>query len=177
MRKKVKTLTWRILLEFINDELKNLNIKDLYSSFYPIKLFKINKEQAYITEKKFNLDLLNKSFRSIFSVSISGRSNKEKNFNKNLINKIYEIHNYGNLEYMKLKDFFDYLKNLIDNNKLEDEKDGIDDKGIIKEIADKLDKYFNENKDSQDYNKNLKEMIKNYPLIIKNMKEKKEEKK
>ena len=88
MRKKAKTLTFQLISEIINDELKKINIKDLNKSFCPVKLFKINQDQASNSTKLYNLDLLNKSFKSIFSIPISGRSKNDENHNRDLINKL-----------------------------------------------------------------------------------------
>ena len=42
--------------------------------------------------------------------------------------------------------------------------------GIIREFILKLDIYFNENHEEEDYNKKLKENIKNFPSLITKMK-------
>ncbi len=151
MRQKVKTLTFKYIKETINDELEKINIKD-FENISPVKLLQINNEQTSNTTQKYNLELLNKSIRSIFSVPISGKSNNKKNHNEELINKIYEINRNGNLEKqkktnkiikflnMKLKDFFDYVSIIMDNKNLEDKIDCKDDdiEGIIKKFVLKL---------------------------------------
>ena len=183
MRQKVKTLTFKLINQIINEELKKINIKDL-ENINPVKLFQINNEQTSNKTQKYNLELLNKSIRSIFSVPISGKSNNKKNHNEELINKIYEINRDRNLENqkktnkiikflnMKLKDFFDYVSIIMDNKNLEDKIDCKDDdiEGIIKKFVLKLEEEFSKEKNNEDYNKKLKEKIKNFPSVISNMK-------
>ena len=187
MRKKVKTLTFQFISDIINNELKRINMKDINKSFCPVKLLQINQQQASNSTKIYNLDLLNKSFKSIFSVPISGRSNNDQNHNRDLINKLYEIYGSGNLENlkktekiikfmdMKFKDFFYYVKRIMDSPNFIENKGGDNEQveGIIREFISKLDKYFNENDEEKVYNQKLKENIKNYPSVINNMKESK----
>ena len=185
IRKKTKTMTIKYISDIINNELKKLNIKDLNKKFCPVKLLQINQLQASNSTKKYNLDLLNKSFRSIFSVPISGKYNNDQNHNRDLINKLYEIHENDNLENrkktekiikfmnLKFKEFFDYVKRIMDNQNLNEKKDIIDEQieGIIREFIFKLEKYFNENDEEEDYNQKLKENIKTFPSVINNMKD------
>ena len=73
---------------------------------------------------------------------------------------------------MKLKEFFDYVKNLMDNPNFHGKKDDNNEQieGIIREFILQLDIYFNENNEEEDYNKKLKENIKNFPSMITKMK-------
>ena len=178
MRKKAKTVTFKILINIFNNRLKKLKRNDL--NFVPVKLLQINQQQASNTTKIYNLDLLNKSIKSIFSAPISGRYNNNQNHNRDLINKLYEIYGDNNSENpaiikfmnMKLKEFFDYVKNLMDNPNFHGRKDDNNEQieGIIREFILKLDIYFNENHEEEDYNKKLKENIKNFPSLITKMK-------
>ena len=178
MRKKAKTVTFKILINIFNNRLKKLKRNDL--NFVPVKLLQINQQQASNTTKIYNLDLLNKSIKSILSAPISGRYNNNQNHNRDLINKLYEIYGDNNSENpaiikfmnMKLKEFFDYVKNLMDNPNFHGKKDDNNEQieGIIREFILQLDIYFNENNEKEDYNKKLKENIKNFPSVITKMK-------
>ena len=95
MLRKIKSLTFKIIFDIINDELKNINNEELNKNFLPAKLLQINQEQTKNTTKIFNLGLLNKSFKSIFSEKVTGRYNNKENHNRDLINKLYEINKKG----------------------------------------------------------------------------------
>ena len=141
----------------------------------------------------FNLGLLNKSFKSIFSEKVTGRYNNKENHNRDLINKLYEINKKGNLEVkkkteniinllnMKFEQFFNYLKIYLDDNTSEKSEKSIDKKEkdlnnifilqLIKQFIIKLNKYLIKDNEDEDYKKKLKEKLKNLPLVINNMKE------
>ena len=120
--KKIKSITFNIILDGINEKLKGINMSELNNIFYPLKLLRINHTQTQNATKIYNLDLLNKSLKSIFSSKISGRYDKNENYNRDLINKLYTIYQNGNIEErkkiekivkfldIKLQDFFNYLK-------------------------------------------------------------------
>ena len=88
MRSKVKNYSLDFLFLYFNKEIKKI---DINGRLYKIK-YVDNKTKVYY------LDLLDKSLKSILSAPISGRSDKNENYNKDLINKIYQINQEENSE-------------------------------------------------------------------------------
>ena len=74
---------------------------------------------------------------------------------------------------IKFKDFFDYVKKLLDNKNSLEEKDFNDKQieEIIRDFIFRLDKTLAENDEEKDFNEKLKEVIKTFPSVINNMKE------
>ena len=192
MLRKIKSLTFRIIFDIINDELKK--------NFFGCELLQIIGDQTKDTTKIFNLNLLKKTLKSIFSEKVTGRFNNKENHNKDLINKLYEINNNGDMDNqdkienivnflnMTLEDFFNYLKIYINNNIIstdkEEEKsisiinndiDNINNNSftfnLIKQFINKADKYLINNKKNEDevYKNKFKEKLVNLPLVINNM--------
>jgi hypothetical protein len=177
MRTKVKSCSLKFLYEYFNKEIQKIDIHDLNKSV-DWRLYEIKTEDN--KTKVYNLKLLNQSLKSIFSSPISGRSVKNKNHNKDLIDKIYQINQEENSEKtkkvikffdMKYKDFFNYVKIIKDNKNVQEKIDGIDDD--IKDMVKKFDIYLEEklSKENEDkvYNQKLIELMKNFPSNINNM--------
>ena len=175
IRKKIKTLCLKTIFKIFNDKLNSINdINSLKEKFNPFQLLKINQEQASQTSKQYNLDLLNRDFKTILSDKVTLNFNNKEYHNRDLINNLYKINKEGNIEEkkrtkdfidfmnMKFKDFFYLLKN--ENN--------INDNNIIENIKIQLkidtDEYLkNEN---EDYKIKFKNMLLNFPSSIENMK-------
>ena len=176
LRSKVRTYSLDFLYEYFNKEIQKIEIKNLNKSG-EWRLYKIKRIDN--KTKVYNLELLDKSLKSIFSAPISRRSDKNENHNKDLINKIYKINQEGNLEKtetiikffnMKYKEFFNYVKIIKDNKNLQEKIGGIDDD--IKEMIRNFELYLERklNKNNNNYNQILIEEIKNFPSDISNMK-------
>ena len=176
LRSKVRTYSLDFLYEYFNKEIQKIEIKNLNKSG-EWRLYKIKRIDN--KTKVYNLELLDKSLKSIFSAPISRRSDKNENHNKDLINKIYKINQEGNLEKtetiikffnMKYKEFFNYVKIIKDKKNLQEKIGGIDDD--IKEMIRNFELYLERklNKNNNNYNQILIEEIKNFPSDISNMK-------
>ena len=179
----IKTVKARVLNYFrdtINDELKNIikeeklkkELKKEFQTLENIQLFQLKQNFNQDTTIKFNLDILNDSFRIIYSNENSERPNNALGHNKKLIDKIYEIYNSEEEEQnrkktenivkilnLKFKEFFDILKNIY----VEDEEDN-EDKKADKEVkeADK------DVKDDQDDKENyIEKKIKQFIFKVK----------
>ena len=185
MRTKVKSCSLKFLYEYFNKEIQKIDINDLNKSA-DWRLYEI--KTVDIKTKVYNLKLLNQSLKSIFSSPLSGRSVKNKNHNKYLIDKIYQINQEKNSEKtkkvikffnMKYKEFFNYVKIIKDNKNVQEKIDGIDDD--IKDMVKKFDVHLEEklSKDNEDkvYNQKLIELMKNFPSNISNMQVKGEKRK
>ena len=173
MRSKAKTISLDFLLHYLNE----IDINDLNKNpdwrLYKTK-YVDNKTKVY------NLDLLNQSLKSIFSAPISGRSDKNENYNKDLIDKIYQINQEGNSEKtekiikflnMKYKDFFNCVKIIKEQEKIQGIDEDIED--MVKDFYLFLEKNLSKDNKDKDYNQKLIDLIKNFPEDINNMKVKK----
>ena len=180
LRSKAKTISLDFLLPYFNKKIKEIDINDLNKNpdwrLYKTK-YVDNKTKVY------NLDLLNQSLKSIFSAPITGRSDKNENYNKDLIDKIYQINQEENSEKtekiikifnMKYKDFFNYVKVIKEQEKIE----GIDEdiKDMVKKFYFFLEEKLSKDNKDKNYNQKLIELIKNFPEDIKNMIVKKKKK-
>ena len=128
MLSTIKRFIFRTIREIINNELKNIKNDELKKNFHRCELLQIIGDQTKDTTKIFNLNLLKKTLKSIFSEKVTGRWKDKENHNRDLINKLYEINNKGDLDNqdkienivnflnMTLEDFFNYLKIYINNN-------------------------------------------------------------
>ena len=177
LRAKVKTLSTNFLLNYFNNEIKNIKINDLNKGFvWELKKLKAidNKTKVYF------LELLNKPLSSILSAPNLEKFPIKEDNNKNLIEYIYNKE--GNLEKnekliklfnMKYEDFFNYIKIIKDNNNLKEKNSGLDDdiKAMINEFEVYCEKELREN--DEDYKQKVIEEIKNFPNDIKNMQVKK----
>jgi hypothetical protein len=177
MRSKVKTISLDFLLFYLNEKIIEIDINDLNKNpdwrLYKTK-YVDNKTKAY------NLNLLNQSLKSIFSAPISGRADKNENYNKDLIDKIYQINQEGNSEKtekiikflnMKYKDFFNCVKIIKEQEKIQGIDEDIED--MVKEFYLFLKKNLSKDNKDKDYNQKLIDLIKNFPEDINNMKVKK----
>jgi hypothetical protein len=128
MQSNIKSFTLKNIRKIINNILKNIKNDELKKNFVGCELLQIIGDQTKDTTKIFNLNLLKKTLKSIFSEKVTGRYKNKENHNKDLINKLYEINNKGDLDNqdkienivnflnMTLEDFFNYLKIYINNN-------------------------------------------------------------
>ena len=177
MRSKAKTISLDFLLHYLNEKIKKIDINDLNKNpdwrLYKTK-YVDNKTKAY------NLNLLNQSLKSIFSAPISGRADKNENYNKDLIDKIYQINQEGNSEKtekiikflnMKYKDFFNCVKIIKEQEKIQGIDEDIED--MVKDFYLFLEKNLSKDNKDKDYNQKLIDLIKNFPEYINNMKVKK----
>ena len=177
MRSKAKTISLDFLLHYLNEKIKKIDINDLNKNpdwrLYKTK-YVDNKTKAY------NLNLLNQSLKSIFSAPISGRADKNENYNKDLIDKIYQINQEGNSEKtekiikflnMKYKDFFNCVKIIKEQEKIQGIDEDIED--MVKDFYLFLEKNLSKDNKDKDYNQKLIDLIKNFPEDINNMKVKK----
>jgi hypothetical protein len=177
MRSKAKTISLDFLLHYLNEKIKKIDINDLNKNpdwrLYKTK-YVDNKTKAY------NLNLLNQSLKFIFSAPISGRADKNENYNKDLIDKIYQINQEGNSEKtekiikflnMKYKDFFNCVKIIKEQEKIQGIDEDIED--MVKDFYLFLEKNLSKDNKDKDYNQKLIDLIKNFPEDINNMKVKK----
>ena len=101
MIKKVKTFIFRILVLYVNS--------------FGVELKKIDNGIVKDAGSKLNKDLLDKKLKDILSLNISAKYKniKNKEYNKEIIEKIYEENNNQNvidILNMKLKDFINNFK-------------------------------------------------------------------
>ena len=175
----IKTVKTRVLNYFrdtINDELKNIikeeklkkELKKEFQTLENIQLFQLKQNFNQDTTIKFNLDILNDSFRIIYSNENSERPNNALGHNKKLIDKIYEIYNSEEEEQnrkktenivkilnLKFKEFFDILKNIY----VEDEEDN-EDKKADKEVKETDKDVKDDQDDKENYiEKKIKQFI------------------
>ena len=166
LRSKVKNYSLDFLFLYFNKEIKKIDING--------RLYKIKYVENKI--KVYYLDLLDKSLKSILSAPISGRSDKNENYNKDLINKIYQINQEENSEKtekiiqifnLKYEEFFNYVKIIKDNGNLQEINDDI--KDMVKEFDLYLEKKLSKDINDKNYNQELIELIKKFPSDIRNM--------
>ena len=161
IRRKIKHLITKILLNFINEK-----IKEKYQSFvgkgvFIKKLMIINQKQIDDATVLFNRDFLKKSIGDIFSVEISTRyKNYPLSHNKNL------IHSLKDEKDTEKKSYFNKLFNLT----FMDTLDHFRKKKVIEELNgmqtfDSIKQGF---KDDEDYLKMLEYSIKNYETLLNN---------
>lgn len=177
LRAKVKTLSTNFLLNYFNNEIKNIKINDLNKGF----VLELKKLKAVDNKTKvYFLELLNKPLSSILSAPNLEKFPIKEDNNKNLIEYIYNKE--GNLEKnekliklfnMKYEDFFNYIKIIKDNNNFKEKNSGLDDD--IKAMINKFDVYCEKElrENDEDYKQKVIEEIKNFPNDIKNMQVKK----
>ena len=184
MFRSIKSLNFKVIKEQINsyiENIKNSELNNFKDNFGKIHLLLIENKQAINSAKKFNKVLLNKTIGEIFSVKISGRNYKDKNFNKNLINKLYELNENGNqidekikivVTFLKMryKDFWSLLTLYIKYKKYfttinilnEIDDDYIFIKELIKIFPDKVEEYLKNKKESETYNEIFRCLIEDF---------------
>ena len=102
MIKKVKTFIFRILVKYVNS--------------FGVELKKIDNKIIKDANSKLNKDLLEKKLEDILSLNISAKYKniKNKEYNKEIIGKIYKENNQNVIDILKmtLKDFINNLKKI-----------------------------------------------------------------
>ena len=89
MRRKIKHVVLKSLMEFINNKIKEVFNGKIGYSILKKELLTLNKEQKSDATVKYNQLFLSKTLNEIFSEDISGRfSNFPSNHNKLLINNL-----------------------------------------------------------------------------------------
>jgi hypothetical protein len=89
MRRKIKHIVLKSLMEFINNKIKEVFNGKIGYSILKKELLTLNKEQKSDATVKYNQKFLSKTLSEIFSENISGRfSNFPSNHNKLLINNL-----------------------------------------------------------------------------------------
>ena len=175
--KKVKYLSINIIINNLNSILKDINIpKNELSPLKPIK------------QKKSNyVNLLESTLKDILSSEITSKSKYEKDHNKELIDKIYEIYEKGSND-KKIKDLVNFLnmkyedfwKELNDNNKKDiNLKESIEDNKIILSLKEnflnEVDNYLNNEEEENEerkinYKIKFKEFLEDVPKRIREWK-------
>lgn len=178
--KRIKTLSLNIIKNEINLEINSMDLYELRGK----ELQQISQEGKI--NKLFYINLLNTTFREIFS---SNKYKNKKDYNKELIDKIYEIYerdksckdeigkklndivDFFNKTYL---DFWKGLTNVLNSNNMSIEEANENNKffnllleKFNKQVVDDL-KGKNE---SDDYIQKIQFMIKDFPSKIYNMKD------
>jgi hypothetical protein len=164
--RKVKVLLKDALFRKINSEIKKKTISiNINGKEYKVDgLLEINQEQTTNTTVGENLRLLSTKLKDFFSVEISNRyKNFPKNFNKLIIEKIYE-EKLTNVTCILDKKFLDSLKYFRKDKDVYDNEEYSCLQGIEKEFEDlpkKLRKKGNDNR----YINMVKDLINNFEQI------------
>ena len=179
MRKRAKFLTIKIIKKLLNSTIEEIDI--LKQNFSQPKLFEL-KQDSMNLKKDYYSELLNRTFREIFSLDIkktkkSKYENDEKH-NKKLIDKIYEIYEKGNKD-KKIKDLIDFFEmkfkkffDILNNNNLNEVIDNNDFYLKLKnDFFPTLEEYLkNESKENEnEYIIELEKYIKDFPSLIEKM--------
>lgn len=164
MRKKITTLLIKLVINYINEEFKRYNISSLKNKFNPVRLLNIGRDEKKIMTIKYNYDLLNLTFKTILS---------EKSKNEDLISEIYNIYEKGNSEEKnKISNVINFLNMTFEgfifelNNNIYYEKYfmiKVDEYLNNKQVKQNMQNMQNE----ESYKLKFKEMLLNFPLIIK----------
>ena len=181
MMKKVKSLSIDIIIDILNIKLNKNN--ELKKHFVQIKILKIKPDTNNPT-KKYYLNLLNRTFRQILSSQVSKRYHNKNDYNKKIIDKIYEIYQKENSEI--IKDLIDFLnmkflqfwegvkeyfirrdRKLISIN---EETNHQFLSSLIEEFIPKVDEYLTKKNENEMYKIKLYEILEDIPSKIKNMK-------
>lgn len=171
MRRKIKHVVLKSLMEFINNKIKDAFNGKIGYSILKKELLTLNKDQKCDATVKYNQLFLSKTLSEIFSEDISGRfSNFPSNHNKELIKSLVngEDENKNN-----------YFKKLFGLTFIQCEKYYI---GIIDIPELEGMKRFNEDKNElndeqeEEYIKILEYKLKNYEELMKNKKSRKSRK-
>lgn len=178
--KAIKSLTIDFLIDKINlilEKFKALDLNEFKDKFGKVKLLTINNYQAINSSKKYNQELLDKSIREILNQDISGKYNYEKNFNKNLLIKLYKFKENENPEYeeikklinllnLKLKDFYAILSLYKYNpeiiNEIDDSYDIL--KELIEAFPSRVDNYLKNKNESEQYKEVFKSVLEDFHL-------------
>ena len=168
--KKVKYLSINIIINNLNLILKDINIpKNELSPLKPSN-----------PKKSIYVQLLESTLKDILSSEITSKSKYEKDHNKELINKIYEIYEKGSND-KKIKDLVNFLnmkyedfwKELNNNNNTINLNENTNEffSSLIKDFNHEVDDYLNNDKEKKEtYKDKFKEILKDIPGRIKKMK-------
>ena len=171
--KGIKSLSFDYIREELNSELEKLNNSELIN----FKFLKFNNKQAINSSKEYNRNLMNKTFKEIFSEKISGKYNHEEDYNKKLIDKIYKLNetqNDENIERLihffdlKYNDFWAILSTYINTKDKQKYMETINDKysffkDLIKNFIFKVDKTLNEKNLDENYKAIFKLVLEDFP--------------
>ena len=159
LRRKVKHLILKRLLNFINTKIEEKYINNLGNGVFIKKLLTINQKQKSDATIQFNKDFLNKPIGEIFSENISTRyTNYPLSHNKNLIKLLLNDEDINKRMYFnKLFNlsFFDCLKHFRGSEEIE-ELIGVEGLDSIKK----------EYEDDKDYVELLEHYFKNYEKLL-----------
>jgi hypothetical protein len=150
--KKVKTFIFRILVKYVNS--------------FGVELKKIDNKIIKDANSKLNKDLLDKKLEDILSLNISAKYKniKNKEYNKEIIGKIYKENNQNVIDILKMT-LKDFINNFKENPKLKGFYDNFIENMRIRQ------------KQSDDYIKTFEYYFKKYCEICEKRKERKESKK
>lgn len=182
MMKRVKSLSIDIIIDILNIKINEI-IKLKESE--QIIFLKIELDTKNPT-KKYYLDLLHRTFSQIIGSNVNKKYKNKDGHNKEIIEKINKIYEKGNYQKgikelvdflnMKYIGFWDGLKihmNQNDKNiiSLNEKKDNnIFLSSIIEEFIPKVDEFLIKKKEDEDYKGKFKELLRDIPLKINNMK-------
>lgn len=180
MLKRIKTLSINIIKNRLNSEIKSTNLLELKDK----ELLQISQEEKI--NKTYYINLLNSTFREIFS---SNKYKNRKDYNKELINKIYEIYerdksgkdfigkkindivNFLNKTYLE---FWNGLTIFLNNNNISIEETNENNEffiSLLENFNSEVFKDLNEKKETKDYIEKIQFTIKDFPSKIYQMKE------
>ena len=171
--KRLKSMSFEYIREELNCEIEKLNKSELINT----KILQFNDKQAINSSKVYNKNLMNKTFKEIYSEKISGKYKYEEDYNKKLIDKIYKLNetqkdekieqlkNFFDLKYndfwvvlstyLKTKDKEKFLKSIIDKYSFF--------KNLIKNFIFKVDKSLNKKNLDEDYKTIFKLILEDFP--------------
>ena len=183
MMKRVKSLSNDIIIDILNIKLNEINeLKKHF--FHQIKILKIKPDTNNPT-KNYYLNLLNRTLRQILSSQVTNRFQNKNDYNKNIIDKIYEIYQKEKCEI--IKDLIDFLnmkylefweavkeylirrnKNLIYINEKTNNNQFLS--SLIEEFIPKVDEYLTKKNENETYKIMFFKILEDVPSKIKNMK-------
>ena len=171
--KRLKSWSFDYIREELNSKLEKLDNSELIN----YKFLKFNAQQANNSAKEYNRNLMNKTFKEIFSEKISGKYNYEEDYNKKLLDKIYKldkkqkdekIDGLINLLDMKYKDFWDSISKYLKAKDKENYLNNDDGKccffkELIKNFIFRVDENLDKKKLDEKYKTIFKLILGNFP--------------
>lgn len=176
VRRRIKHLLFKYLLEFMNVKIKNIYNNKIGQGFFIKQLQTLNQSQVSNAKITFNQQLLEKNLREIFSDKVTGKlTNVSSEHNKNLIDKLMNEEDivkrdyFQNLFNLKLKNCFEHFS----GNKVIDELEGMQ---LFNETSEIKSEYLEKYDDGKEYIQQLEYYLKDYENIIKNKRARRERK-
>ena len=182
MTKKLKPLLINSILNFVNTAIIN-EVTDTSIKVNSISLLvKIDQKIIGNTTREFNLNLLNSTLKEIFSNDITSKiKEKEKNYNKEIIDDIYLDNKKGKIinilkmtlsqriKHLTNKEYYPELQGLEDEyeniiNKLKTKGETEEYIELFKDLLGRFEEFY-KNKRKLNGNKNREKKVKNSQFL------------